>query len=60
MQKFLARFARQRYLKILSKITPLKIYENNTCTYIISSFYTAATVATEEGKFHLTMQDFKP
>ena len=58
MQKFLARFARQRYLIILSIITSLKIYENDTWTYFIPSFYTAATVVNEEGKFYSKMQDF--
>ena len=53
MQNFLARFARLRYLTMLSKITPLKSLENNTCTYILPSFYTAATVATGEGKFDI-------
>ena len=38
--------------------TSLKIYENDTWTYFIPSFYTAATVVNEEGKFYSKMQDF--
>ena len=57
-KKILARFARQLYLTILSKLTQLKILENNTCTYILPLFSMAATVATGEGKFDMKMQDF--
>ena len=34
--------------------------ENNICTYVFPSFYTEATVATEEGKFDMQMHDCRP
>ena len=43
---------------IIFNITLLKNCENNTCSYTLSSFYIAATVATGEGNFDMKMQDF--
>ena len=60
MQKFLASLRSPALFYIIINITLLKNLENNTCSYISSSFYMAATVATEEGNFDMKMQDVGP
>ena len=49
MQNFLGSFRSPALFNIIINITLLKNLENNTCPYILSSFYMAATVATGEG-----------
>ena len=56
MQIFLG--ALRSPLNIIINITLLKNLENNTCSYILSSFYMAATVATRESNFDMKMEDF--
>ena len=55
----LASLASFIYITLLSIfITLFKNLENNTGSYILSSFYMAATVGTGEGNFDMKMQDF--
>ena len=58
MQNFLGSLRSPALFNIIINITLLKNLENNTCSYILSAFYTAATVATGEGYFDMKMQDF--
>ena len=52
MQNFLRSPA---LFNIILNIALLKNLKNNTCSYILSSFY---MVATGEGNFDMKMQDF--
>ena len=58
MQNFLGSLRSPALFNIIINITLLKNLENNTCSYILSSFYMAATVATWEGNFDMKMHDF--
>ena len=57
MQLFLGSIRSPALFNIIINITLLKNLENYTCSYILSSFYMAATVANEEGTFDMKMQD---
>ena len=57
MQNFLGSLRSPALFNIILNIALLKNLENNTCSYILSSFY---TVATGEGNFAMKMQDFGP
>ena len=59
MQNFLGSLHSPALFNIIINITLLKNLENNTCSYILSSFSMAATVATGEGNFDKKMQDPK-
>ena len=56
MQNFLGSLRSPALFNII--IPYLKSLENGTCSYILSSFYMAATAATLEGNFDMKMQDF--
>ena len=60
MQNFLGSLRSPALFNIVINrpITLLKNLENNTCSYILSSFYMAATVTTGEGNFDMKMHDF--
>ena len=60
MQNFLDSLRSPASFNIIINITLLKNLENNACSYILSSFYMAATVGTGEGNFDMKMQDFGP
>ena len=51
MQNFLGSLRSPALFYIIINITLHKDLENNTCSYNLSSFYMAATVATGEGNF---------
>ena len=55
MQNFLGSLRSPALFNIILNIALLKNLENNTCSYILSSFY---MVAIEEGNFDMKMQDF--
>ena len=55
MQNFLGSLRSTALFNIILNIALLKNFENNTCSYILSSFY---IVATGEGNFDTKMQDF--
>ena len=55
MQNFLGSLRSTALFNIILNIALLKNLENNTCSYILSSFY---MVATGEGNFDMKMQDF--
>ena len=55
MQNFLGSLRSPALFNIILNIALLKNLENNTCSYILSSFY---MVATGEGNFDMKMQDF--
>ena len=55
MQHFLGSRRSPALFNIILNIALLKNLENNTCSYILSSFY---MVATGEGNFDMKMQDF--
>ena len=55
MQNFLGSLRSPALFNIILNIALLKNLENNTCSYILSSFY---MVATGEGNFYLKIQDF--
>ena len=55
MQNFLGSLRSPALINIILNIALLKNLENNTCSYILSSFY---MVATGEGNFDMKMQDF--
>ena len=58
MQNFLGSLRSPALFNIVININLLKNLENNTCSYILSSFYMAATAVTGEGTFDMKMQDF--
>ena len=58
MQNFLGSLRSPALFNIIINITLLKNLQNNTCSYILSSFYLAATIATGEGKFDIKIQVF--
>ena len=58
MQNFLGSLHSPAVFNIIINITLLENVENNTSSYILSSLYMAATVATGEGNFDMEMQDF--
>ena len=55
MQNFLGSLRSQALFNIILNFALLKNLENNTCSYILSSFY---MVLTGEGNFDMKMQDF--
>ena len=55
MQNFLGSLRSPALFNIILNIAILKNLENNTCSYVLSSFY---MVATGEGNFDMKMQDF--
>ena len=58
MQNFLGSLRSPALFNIIINIALLKNLENNTCSYIFSSFYMAATVAAVEGNFDMKCKIF--
>ena len=58
MQNFHGSLRSPALFNLIINITLLKNLENNTCSYILSSFNMAATAAAGEGNFDMKMQDF--
>ena len=60
MQNFLGSLRSPALFYIIINITLLKNLENNTCSYLLSSFNMAATVATGECNVDMKMPYFGP
>ena len=59
MQDFPCSLRSPTLFNIIINIALLKDLENNICSYNLSSFYMAGTVATGKGNFDMKIQDFR-